>query len=101
MDHNGVTNGAKSCKDHKGLIQIGASPEYWKSPDELKNGVRLTGEFPGGLPGPNPATGKQSKGFETSRRDFLSLMGFSLAVVGAAGCRAPVQQAIPLLVSND
>jgi Fe-S-cluster-containing dehydrogenase component/anaerobic selenocysteine-containing dehydrogenase len=101
MNHNGVTNGAKSCKDHKGLVQIGAPPEYWKSPNELKNGVRLTGEFPGGLPGPNPATGKQSNGFETSRRDFLSLMGFSLAVVGAAGCRAPVQQAIPLLVSND
>ncbi|HEV3317320.1 MAG TPA: hypothetical protein VG488_10140, partial [Candidatus Angelobacter sp.] len=101
MNHNGEASGAKSCKDHKGLVQIGAPPEYWKSPAELKNGVRLTGEFPGGLPGPNPATGKQSGGFETSRRDFLSLMGFSLAIAGAAGCRAPVQQAIPLLVSSD
>src|SRR5437764_2145432 len=101
MNHNGEANGAKSCKDHQGLVQIGAPPVYWKSPAELTNGVRLTGEFPGGLPGPNPATGKQSKGFEPSRRDFLSLMGFSLAVAGAAGCRAPVQQAIPLLVSND
>src|SRR5579859_3224553 len=101
MNHNGEASGAKSCKDHKGLVQIGAPPVYWKSPAELQNGVRLTGEFPGGLPGPNPATGKTSGAFETSRRDFLSLMGFSLAVAGAAGCRAPVQQAIPLLVSSD
>ena len=101
MNHNGEASGAKSCKDHQNLVQIGAPPVYWKSPAELKNGVRHTGEFPGGLPGPNPATGKQSGAFETSRRDFLSLMGFSLAVAGAAGCRAPVQQAIPLLVSSD
>jgi Fe-S-cluster-containing dehydrogenase component/anaerobic selenocysteine-containing dehydrogenase len=33
-----------------------------------------------------------------SRRDFLSLMGFSL---GAAACRAPVQNALPLPVGSD
>ncbi|HEY2899739.1 MAG TPA: hypothetical protein VGL59_04115, partial [Polyangia bacterium] len=33
----------------------------------------------------------------SSRRDFLSLMGFSLGAVGlGAGCRAPVMHAIPL-----
>ncbi|HXI57435.1 MAG TPA: 4Fe-4S dicluster domain-containing protein [Polyangia bacterium] len=36
-----------------------------------------------------------------SRRDFLSLMGFSLGAVGlAGGCRAPVQNAIPLPVAT-
>jgi len=37
----------------------------------------------------------------SSRRDFLSLMGFSLGAVGlAGGCRAPVQKAIPLPVAS-
>ena len=38
---------------------------------------------------------------EATRRDFLSLMGFNLAVAGLAGCRAPVQHAIPLPVASD
>src|SRR4051812_2892629 len=36
-----------------------------------------------------------------ARRDFLSMMGFSLAAAGLSGCRAPVQKAIPLLVATD
>jgi MoCo/4Fe-4S cofactor protein with predicted Tat translocation signal len=99
MNHNGETSGAKSsCKGPKEqLVQIGGPPAYWKSPAEFKNGARLTGEFPGGLPAPSSA----GKGLETTRRDFLSLMGFSVAIAGLAGCRAPVQQAIPLLVGSD
>jgi Fe-S-cluster-containing dehydrogenase component len=38
---------------------------------------------------------------DLTRRDFLSLMGFSLAAASLAGCRAPVQKAIPLLVGSD
>src|SRR5262249_39214556 len=41
-------------------------------------------------------TGSRSTGFETTRRDVLSLMGFSLGAVGLGGCRAPVQHAVPL-----
>jgi Fe-S-cluster-containing dehydrogenase component len=38
---------------------------------------------------------------EASRRDFLSLMGFSITAAGLAGCRAPVQHAIPLPTGSD
>ena len=42
-------------------------------------------------------TGARSTGFEATRRDVLSLMGFSLGAMGlGAGCRAPVQHAVPL-----
>ena len=66
------------CKTAKGqLVQIGqpATPAYWKSVDELHNGPRFSGEFPGGLPGKSEAG--------ATRRDFLTMMGFSLAAVGA------------------
>lgn len=99
MDHHGdATPSGRSCKSSKeGLVQIGGPPVYWKSVDELRHGVRMTGEFPGGL----PAEGNGGKAAETSRRDFLALMGFSLAMAGLSGCRAPVQHAIPLLVGSD
>src|SRR6476619_651189 len=38
---------------------------------------------------------------EATRRDLLSLMGFSLGALGLAGCRAPVQHAVPLPVASD
>src|SRR5260370_14826060 len=38
---------------------------------------------------------------EPSRRDFLSLMGFSIGAAGIAGCRAPVQRALPLTAASD
>jgi len=85
--------GAKrSCKSSKELVQIGqpGAPVYWKSVEELRNGPHFSGEFPGGL-----ATK------EVSRRDFLALMGFTLAAASLSGCRAPVQNAIPLLVGSD
>ena len=41
-------------------------------------------------------TGTRSTGFEATRRDVLSLMGFSLGALGVGGCRAPVQHAVPL-----
>jgi len=42
-------------------------------------------------------TGSRSTGFEATRRDVLSLMGFSLGALGlGGGCRAPVQHAVPL-----
>src|SRR2546421_8130795 len=85
--------GAKrSCKSSKELVQIGqpGAPVYWKSVEELRNGPHFSGEFPGGL-----ATK------EVSRRDFLALMGLTLADASLSGCRAPVQNAIPLLVGSE
>src|SRR5215471_3251100 len=95
VGHNGKNS--PSCKTAKQqLVQIEAPvATYWKTLDELHNGARNTGEFPGGLPGQN------SHPAEATRRDFLALMGFSLAAAGLAGCRAPVQNAIPLLVGSD
>ncbi|HEV8490618.1 MAG TPA: TAT-variant-translocated molybdopterin oxidoreductase, partial [Candidatus Angelobacter sp.] len=89
-----VRGHCKSAKDV--LIQIGgpAVPTYWKSPEELRNGPRRAAEFPGGLP-------SSAAGEGTTRRDFLAAMGFSLAALGLSGCRAPVQNAIPLLVGSD
>ena len=45
-------------------------------------------------------TGAPSTGFEASRRDVLSMLGFSLGAAGLAGCRAPVQNAVPLPVAS-
>jgi molybdopterin-containing oxidoreductase family iron-sulfur binding subunit len=45
-------------------------------------------------------TGTRSTGFEATRRDVLSLMGFSLGALGVGGCRAPVQHAVPLPVAS-
>jgi MoCo/4Fe-4S cofactor protein with predicted Tat translocation signal len=98
MEDSGGGNQARSyCKSPKEhLVQIGGPsvPAYWKSVEELAHGPRYAGEFPGGLPASNSAT-------EATRRDFLALMGFSIAAAGLSGCRAPVQNAIPLLVGSD
>ncbi|MGA2651251.1 MAG: TAT-variant-translocated molybdopterin oxidoreductase, partial [Terracidiphilus sp.] len=87
------------CKTAKGqLVQIGqpATPAYWKSVDELHNGPRFSGEFPGGLPAKSAG-----RATDATRRDFLAMMGFSLAAAGVAGCRGPVQHAIPLVAGAD
>src|SRR5215831_12024718 len=96
MESHGGTK--RSCKERKAeLVQIGApaAPVYWKSPEELHNGVRYTGESLGEL---SPVRSGQK---EASRRDFLAMMGFTLAAAGLTGCRAPVHNAIPLLVGSD
>src|SRR4051794_25645383 len=97
MNHSGAHGEKPSCKKPKDqLVQIGepAVPMYWKSVEELHHGPHFTGEFPGGLP-----SGSTSKA--ATRRDFLALMGFTIAAAGLSGCRAPVQHAIPLLVGSD
>jgi len=88
----------RPCHDSKTqLVQIGelAPPVYWKSVEDLRGSTHPTGEFPGGLPSSSAAT------HAATRRDFLAMAGFTLAAAGLAGCRAPVQNAIPLLVGSD
>lgn len=103
MDHNGSVEAVNvSCKGAKQkLVRIGesAAPDYWKSVEELWNGPSASGEFPGGL-----STDSSFQRAENTRRDFLSLMGFTVGALGAlglAGCRAPVQHAVPLLEGSD
>ena len=81
MNHeSSVDKAGRPCKGAKeDFIQIGRPPA----------------EFPGGLPG---AT--QSPAGNT-RRDFLSLVGFTVAAAGLTGCRAPVQYAVPQVTGSD
>ena len=77
------------------------APEYWKSPEDLHhpNGAPPSrGEFPGGLPAPGRAD-RDDDG--STRRDFLTVMGFGAAAATVAACRAPEQKAIPLPVASD
>src|SRR5947209_20553940 len=95
-NHNSESGKNKpSCKSaHPALVQIGGPPVYWKSPEELHHGPHITGEFPGGLRSISSAQ-------KTTRRDFLTLAGFSVAAAGLSGCRAPVQHDAPLPVGSD
>jgi len=60
---------------------------YWKGLPELKNDPALvknaSNEF-----GEAPDSGP-------SRRDFLKMMGFSVAAVSLAACETPIRKAIP------
>lgn len=64
----------------KGLEQLTNDPEFVKNADR---------EFPEYL----PIAGQEEGG--ASRRDFLKLMGFSLAAASLAACEAPIRKAIP------
>lgn len=64
----------------KGLEQLTNDPEFVKNAND---------EFPGNL----PSNGGSEEG--SSRRDFLKVMGFSLAAATLAACEAPVRKAIP------
>src|SRR5215471_12212272 len=72
-------------------------PVYWKSLEELESAPAPSSEFSGGL----PILSDQAQQPQDTRRDFLSLMGFTLAAAALAGCRAPVQYAVPLLTGSD
>src|SRR5262249_13830894 len=87
------------CKGAKlELVTLGAkrAPEHWKSPEDLHHPAKPRGEFPGGL----PVAGRDDDD-GTTRRDFLTLMGFGAAAASVAACRAPEQKAIPLPVASD
>ncbi len=73
---------------------------YWKGieqltndPDFVKNAEK---EFPQHLP-IKDAYGDNTVAGGNNRRDFLKMMGFSMAAVSLAACEAPVRKAIPYL----
>ncbi|MCC5920517.1 MAG: TAT-variant-translocated molybdopterin oxidoreductase [Cyclobacteriaceae bacterium] len=78
---------------------------YWKGLEQLSNDTEFVKhadkEFPSYLPikeqrsKSEPADGLS--GMSSSRRDFLKMMGFSLAAASLAACEAPVRKAIPYL----
>ncbi len=73
---------------------------YWKGTEELRNDPEFVKnaerEFAQNLP-IKDAYGDNSTASEPSRRDFLKLMGFSVAAVSLAACETPVKNAIPYL----
>ena len=70
--------------------------QYWNGLEQLTNDpeyVKYAGrEFPQELPLHGDRTVNSS-----SRRDFLKVMGFSVAAASLAACEAPVRKAIPYL----
>ncbi|MCP4521264.1 MAG: TAT-variant-translocated molybdopterin oxidoreductase [Cytophagales bacterium] len=71
--------------------------KYWKGLEELNNEPgfleRANSEFPEYLP--MSETREASDAEDTGRRDFLKLMGFSVAAVSLAACQAPVKHVVP------
>ncbi|MCC9166118.1 TAT-variant-translocated molybdopterin oxidoreductase [Pontibacter harenae] len=74
--------------------------KYWKGIEELENTPEFQkhahNEFPEFLP-INDTTKEGAAGVNNKRRDFLKLLGFSVAAVSLASCEAPVRKAIPYL----
>ncbi len=73
--------------------------QYWKGVEQLTNDPGFVKyadkEFPQELPFKGGVLQDEEGG--SSRRDFLKLMGFSLAAASLAACEAPVRKAIPYL----
>lgn len=79
---------------------------YWRSIEELNN-PELTNqlaskEFAEELPVEDLLGNKQAmEGTQTSRRDFLKLLGFSTAAVTLAACEQPIVKSIPYVVKPE
>ncbi len=69
---------------------------YWKGLEEFSNDIEFVkkahNEFPEFLP-----IAEQNEAGGTKRRDFLKLLGFSVAAVSLAACEAPIKKSIPYL----
>ncbi len=78
--------------------------QYWKGVEELRNDAEFVkaknNEFAEYLP-IEAIGGKSTSESGTNRRDFLKLMGFSVAAATLASCEAPVKKTIPYLVKPE
>jgi MoCo/4Fe-4S cofactor protein with predicted Tat translocation signal len=66
---------------------------YWNGFDQLTNDPEFVKNAEREFPEELPVNGNADGG--SSRRDFLKMMGFSLAAASLAACEAPVRKAIP------
>lgn len=65
--------------------------EYWQSLKELSDNPEIQAVI----------NKEEKENSNFSRREFLSLMGASLALAGLAGCRRPVEKIIPYVVAPE
>ncbi len=85
---------------------MASKKKYWRSVEELDN-QSLTeqlasSEFADQIPVEEfLGNDKAMDGTQTSRRDFLKLLGFSTAAVTLAACEAPVIKSIPYVVKPE
>jgi len=85
---------------------MASKKKYWRSIEELDN-QSLTeqlasNEFAEDIPVEEfLGNDKAMEGTQTSRRDFLKLLGFSTAAVTLAACEAPVIKSIPYVVKPE
>ena len=74
---------------------------YWKGIEELTNSASFVKNAHREFPEAPSANGNGGTtlvdGNGTDRRDFLKVLGFSVAAVSLAACEAPVNKAIPYL----
>ncbi len=74
---------------------------YWRGIEEFTNDTEFVKnaerEFPEYLPMNEKNPTKEEEGMNSSRRDFMKLMGFSVAAATLAACEAPVKKIIPYL----
>ncbi|OJJ16452.1 molybdopterin oxidoreductase [marine bacterium AO1-C] len=74
---------------------------YWRGIEEFTNDTEFVKnaerEFPEYLPMNEKNPTKEEEGMNASRRDFMKLMGFSVAAATLAACEAPVKKIIPYL----
>lgn len=74
---------------------------YWRGIEEFTNDTEFVknaeSEFPEYLPINEKSPTKEEEGMSGGRRDFLKLMGFSIAAASLAACEAPVKKIVPYL----
>jgi len=75
--------------------------KYWKGIEELTNDTEFIKSAQNEFPEFLPIKEQRTNGEGSSRRDFLKLMGFSVAAASLAACEAPVKKAIPYLNAPD
>lgn len=87
---------AKSSDAASGPKAAKSAPKYWRSLSELRGSEKfdpyLDREFP-------VAASEFPEG--VSRRRWMQLMGASLAMVGAAGCRYPEEEILPFVIRPE
>ena len=71
--------------------------QYWKGLEQLTNQSEFVKHAEKEFPDYLPINQNKESGGDASRRDFLKMMGFSVAAASLAACEAPVRKAIPYL----